>query len=292
MTRSTTAARGRAAGAGYVLPAVLFLAALFAVPLARILELSLHPVDGTGNPLPELSLVQYQRVLTEPFFAEALRYSLLTALLVTALCVLLGYPVAYALARTRPGVLRTVMFVIVVSPLLTSVVVRSYGWVVLLSANGAVNRFLTATGLADEPVPLLTSNLAIVVSVTHVLLPFAVIPLTTALGGIDGNLRRASQVLGAGPVRTFWRVTVPLSLPGVATGAMVVLPLAMGIYITPLLVGGANRPLAGLRVYSQITSVYDYPVAAALSFTLLLLTLLCVTVLGSGFRFWERRLYG
>ncbi|RCV50121.1 ABC transporter permease [Marinitenerispora sediminis] len=291
MTR-TSPTRGRAAGAGYALPAVLFLAALFAVPLARILELSLHPVDGTGNPLPEFSLVQYQRVLTEPFFAESLRSSLLTALLVTVLCLLLGYPVAYALARTRPGVLRTVMFVIVVSPLLTSVVVRSYGWVVLLSANGAVNRFLVATGLADAPVPLLTSYLAIVVSVTHVLLPFAVIPLTTALGGIDGNLRRASQMLGAGPIRTFWRITVPLSLPGVATGALVVLPLAMGIYITPLLVGGANRPLAGLRVYSQITSVYDYPVAAALSFTLLLLTLLCVTVLGSGFRFWERRLYG
>ncbi|MFC4564110.1 ABC transporter permease [Nocardiopsis mangrovi] len=279
-------------GMGYVLPAVVFLAAFFLVPLVRVLSLSLHPVDAAGNPLPEYSLVQYQRVFTEAFFSDALVRSLLTALLVTVVCVVLGYPAAYALARARPGVLRTLMFVIVLSPLLTSVVVRSYGWVVLLSANGVVNRFLTSTGLLERPAPLLTSYAAVAISVTHVLLPFAIIPLTTALGGIDPDLRRASHSLGAGAVRTFGRVTLPLSVPGIATAAMIVFPLAMGIYITPLLVGGANQPLAGLRVYSQITSVYDYPVAAALSLTLLVLTLVCVTAMGAGFRFWERKLHG
>ncbi|MEE2039930.1 ABC transporter permease [Nocardiopsis sp. CT-R113] len=286
------AARGRLFGVGFVLPAAVFLVLVFLVPLVRVLSLSLHPVDGAGNPLPEFSLVQYQRVFTESFFSQALVSSFQTSLLVTALCLALGYPVAYALSRVPGGALRTLMFVIVLSPLLTSVVVRSYGWVVLLSANGVVNRFLVGTGIADQPLPLLTSYTAVVVSVTHVLLPFAIIPLTTALGGIDPHLRRASQSLGAGPARTFGRVTLPLSLPGVAAACMVVFPLSMGIYITPLLVGGANQPLAGLRVYSQITSVYDYPVAAALSLTLLVLTLVCVAAMGAGFRFWERRNHG
>ncbi|MFF5568738.1 ABC transporter permease [Streptomyces sp. NPDC012623] len=275
-----------------VTPVVVFLLALFVVPLVRVFALSLHPVDANGYPLDGYSFVQYRRVFTESFFSEALWHSLGTALLVTALCVLLGFPAAYALSRARKGVVRTLLFVAVVSPLLTSVVVRSYGWVVLFSANGAVNRVLVGLGLLDQPARLLTSYVVVVVSVVHVMLPFAILPLTTALGGIDDNLRRASRSLGAGPVRTFWKVTVPLSLPGIAVGATVVFPLAMGIYITPLLVGGANQPLAGLRVYSQITSVFDYPVAAALSLTLLLLTLLGVSALGTGFRFWERRLHG
>ncbi|MBQ1079748.1 MULTISPECIES: ABC transporter permease [unclassified Nocardiopsis] len=283
------ATRERLSGVGFVLPVAVFLLLVFLVPLVRVLSLSLHPVDGSGNPLPEFSLVQYERVFTETFFSQALVRSLQTSFLVTTLCLVLGYPVAYALSRTRTGLTRTLMFVIVLSPLLTSVVVRSYGWVVLLSANGAVNRLLVGTGITDQPLPLLTSYTAVVVSVTHVLLPFAIIPLTTALGSIDPHLRRASQSLGAGAARTFARVTLPLSLPGVAAACMVVFPLAMGIYITPLLVGGANQPLAGLRVYSQITSVYDYPVAAALSLTLLALTLVCVAAMGAGFRFWERR---
>ncbi|MEV7085788.1 ABC transporter permease [Streptomyces sp. NPDC093085] len=292
MTAPAARAPRRTRGLWPVTPVLVFLLALFIVPLVRVLALSFHASDPNGYPLDGFSLTQYHRVFTEAFFSESLWHSLLTSLLVTALCVLLGYPAAYALARARKGVVRTLLFVAVVSPLLTSVVVRSYGWVVLFSANGAVNRALVGLGILDQPAPLLTSYLVVVVSVTHVLLPFAILPLTTALGGIDDNLARASRSLGAGPVRTFWKVTVPLSLPGIATGATVVFPLAMGIYITPLLVGGANQPLAGLRVYSQITSVFDYPVAAALSLTLLLLTLLGVSALGTGFRFWERRLHG
>jgi putative spermidine/putrescine transport system permease protein len=132
----------------------------------------------------------------------------------------------------------------------------------------------------------------VVVAVTHVLLPFAIIPLTTALGGLDRNLHRASQTLGAGPVRTFLQVTVPLSLPGALTGALIVFALAMGIYITPLLVGGVTQPLTGIRVYDQVTTVFDYPVAAALSFALLALTVVSTGLLAGVFRIWERRLHG
>lgn len=283
---------GGVSGVWFVVPLMLFLAALFLVPMVQLLVLSLRPVDGFNQPLDGVTLHQYGRVFTESYFAGALVETVAIAVLVTVLCVLLAFPPAYLMARLRSGPLRTVLFVVVISPLLTSVVVRSYGWVILLSGAGPVNRVLVGLGLLDAPAQLLTSTTAVVVAVTHVLLPFAIIPLHTALGGIDGNLRRASQILGAGPVRTFVRVTVPLSLPGVLTGALIVFALAMGIYITPLLVGGANQPLVGIRVYNQITTVYNYPVAAALSFALLTLTLLSTSLLRGAFRRQERRLHG
>ncbi|MEU4225562.1 ABC transporter permease [Nonomuraea sp. NPDC026600] len=282
----------RWAGLAYVAPLVVFLAALFLVPLVELFRLSFSPVDPYNAALPGFTLNQYKRVFTEPYFYSSLLETLATALLVATLCVVLAYPAAYVLARRGAGTMRTLLFVIVISPLLTSVVVRTYGWVVLLSGNGIVNRLLVATGLRDQPARLLTSYPSVVIAVTHVLLPFAIIPLTTALGGLDHNLHRASQTLGAGPVRTFLRVTVPLSLPGVVTGALIVFALAMGIYITPLLVGGVTQPLAGIRVYDQVETVFNYPVAAALSFALLALTLLSTTLLAGVFRIWERRLHG
>ncbi|GAB3403409.1 ABC transporter permease [Flindersiella endophytica] len=283
---------GRWSGAAYTVPLVVFLGLLFLVPLVQLLRLSFRPVDAYNAVLPGFTFGQYTRVFTESYFYGALLHTLVTAVLVALLCVLLAYPAAYYLAHRKPGTVRTILFVIVISPLLTSVVVRTYGWVVLLSGNGLVNRAIVALGLRDQPAQLLTSYPAVVIAVTHVLLPFAILPLTTALGGVDDNLGRASQILGAGPVRTFLRVTVPLSLPGAVTGGLIVFALAMGIYITPLLVGGVTEPLAGIRVYDQVTSVFNYPVAAALSFALLALTLLSVTVLGGIFRSYERRLYG
>ena len=241
---------------------------------------------------PGFTLGQYARVFTESYFYGALGETLLTAVLVTALCLLLAYPVGYLLARRRAGLTRTLLFVVVISPLLTSVVVRSYGWVVLLAGNGPVNRFLMGVGLLDKPAHLLSSYPAVLVSITHVLLPFAILPVTTALGGLDRDLNKASANLGAGPWRTFWRVTVPLSLPGAITGALIVFALAMGIYVTPLLVGGVNQPLAGIRVYDQVQTVFDYPVAAALSFVLLLLTIVSTSLLNLVSRRWERAVHG
>lgn len=276
----------------YLVPLLVFLVAMFLIPMVKVVELSLHGVNGFGHPLPGLSGTEYRQVFTESYYYGALLHSLLTAVIVTALCVLLAFPVASALARRGPGVVRTFMFVIVVSPLLTSVVVRSYGWVVLLSTNGFVNRAGVDIGVLSQPANLLLSYGAVLVSVTHVMLPFMIISLTTALRGIDGSLIRASRSLGAGGIRTFTHVTLPLSLPGMSTGVLIVFPLTMGVYITPLLIGGSNQQLAGIRIYDEITSVFDFPVAAALSLVLLVMSLLSVSAIGLGFRTWERRLYG
>lgn len=273
-------------------PGVLFLLALFVVPLLSLLVLSLRPVDGFYEPLPGFSLDNYRDLLSNEYFSGAIAYTVRMALLVTVLCAVLAFPVAWVLSRSRSATFRMIATLVVVSPLLTSVVVRSFGWRALLSADGIVNGLLTGLGLADRPLNLLTGPVTVVVVVVHVLLPFAVVTLATSLGRIDDNLLRASSSMGAGPFRTFRQIVLPLSIPGLISGAVIVFSLSMGIYVTPMLVGGANQPLAGLRVYDQAMQVFNHPAAAALSFALFAISLLAILVLTALGRVWDRRLHG
>lgn len=272
-------------------PGALFLLALFVVPLASLLLLSLRPVDGYYEPLPGFSLENYRNVFTSSYFSESLVYTIRTALLVTVLCAVLAYPVAWMLSRSTSKTFRMLATIVVVSPLLSSVVVRSFGWRSLLSAEGLFNRILIALGLTDGPMNLLSGPITVVVVVVHVLLPFAVVTLATSLGRIDEGLLRASSSMGAHPIRTFRQVIWPLSIPGLISGGTIVFSLSMGIYVTPMLVGGANQPLAGLRVYDQAMRVFNHPGAAALSFVLFLVSLVVILLLTMAGRAWDRRVH-
>jgi putative spermidine/putrescine transport system permease protein len=273
-------------------PGGLFLLALFVVPLFSLLLLSLRPTDAYFDPQPGFSAAHYAEVLSEKYYRDALAYTVRMALIVTSLCAVVAYPVAWLLVRARSAVLRLVIVLIVVSPLLTSVVVRSFGWRALLAADGPVNRLLVATRLVAGPANLLTGPVTVVVVVTHVLLPFAIVTLSTALSRIDDAYLRASSSLGARPAATFVNVVLPLSVPGLISGAVIVFSLAMGIYVTPLLVGGGNQPLAGLRVYDQALRVFNQPSAAAMSFTLFAISLVAIAVLNAFGHHWERRIHG
>lgn len=274
-----------------LVPGALFLLALFVVPLASLFLLSLRPVDGYYEPLPGFSLENYRNVFTSSYFSESLGYTIRTALLVTVLCAMLAYPVAWVLSRSTSRTFRMLATIVVVSPLLSSVVVRSFGWRALLSADGLFNRVLIGVGLTDRPLNLLSGQVTVVVVIVHVLLPFAVVTLATSLGRIDEGLLRASSSMGAHPVRTFRQIIWPLSIPGLISGAIIVFSLSMGIYVTPMLVGGANQPLAGLRVYDQAMRVFNHPGAAALSFVLFLVSLLVILLLGAAGRAWDRRIH-
>jgi len=231
-----------------LLPGGLFLLGLFIVPLISTFVLSLRPTDPFYDPLPGFSTQQYVTVFTSNYYLQALIYTARMALIVTAICAVLAFPVAWLLIHARSRAVRTLIMLIVVSPLLTSVVVRSFGWRILLSAEGPINSILQTIGLTGAPLNLLSGKLTVIVVVTHVLLPFAVVTLSTSLSKIDPALLRASSSLGASPARTFATVVLPLAIPGLISGAVLVFSLSMGIYVTPLLVGGANQPLAGLRV--------------------------------------------
>lgn len=272
-------------------PGGLFLLAVFVVPLASLFVLSVRPVDAFYEPQSGFTIDHYRALVTSSYYSDALIYTVRMALIVTVLCAILAFPLAWLLSRSESAMFRMVTTLVVVSPLLTSVVVRSFGWRALLSSDGPFNSFLVSTGLVDRPVNLLTGPVTVVVVVAHVLLPFAVVTLATSLGRIDPALLRASSSMGARPSWTFARVVLPLSVPGLISGAVIVFSLSMGIYVTPLLVGGANQPLAGLRVYDQAMRVFNHPAAAALSFALFAISLVAILTLSAIGRHWGRRIH-
>lgn len=283
--RSPGAHRGRLPV--LIVPALAFYAAFFVTPIVVLFIVSFVPTDERGAMLAGLSFAQYSKVMDAAYLVRALTATPGTALEVTALCLVLGYSAALVLVSVRRRSLRVVLYLIVVAPLLTSVVVRSYGWLVILGGSGPINATLSLFGMG--PIRLLYTDAAVLVAITHVLLPFMTLLVASSLQGIDDTLLRASESLGAGPIRRFVTVTLPLSLPGVAAGSLVVFVLAMGIYVTPLLVGGTQTDLGSIKIYVQVVRLFNFPIAAAISFGLLALTLIGAALLTIGFRVLSSR---
>jgi len=255
-------------------PALALLVLVFVVPSLDLFRLSLSWTDPGRTIHSDLSLTNYRNFTTSAYFHRLLWGSIKLTLWVTAGCLLLGYPAAWYMVHARSKTARTVLYAIVVSPLLISVIVRTYGWVVLLANNGVVNWALTVSGAADKPVRMLGTFGSVVVASIHVLLPFMILPIASALQDLDPVLERAAQNLGATPAQTFWRVTLPLSMPGVLAGTALVIALGLGLFITPLLVAGPLQPLLALGIYYVTLNQLDFPLGAALSFVLLVFTLI------------------
>lgn len=256
-----------------------FIVVAFLVPLIGLAILSLRPTNDLFTPQPGWSLEQYRRVFTTPYLRDSVLHSLWLAVRVTLTCAVLAYPVAWFLARTTSAWARTAVFTITLAPLLTSEVVRSFGWRIVMGGEGPVNQTLQALQLSHESLPLLRSGWTVFLAVVHVLLPFAILTLTASLGAIDESLLRASANLGASRVRTFFTVVLPMSVPGLVAGLVVVFSLTMGIYVTPLMVGGATQALAGLQIQNLAMTTFDQPGAAALSFVLLAVTLVACALM-------------
>ncbi|NMO97132.1 ABC transporter permease [Paenibacillus lemnae] len=271
-------------------PSLLFLTAFLVVPFIMLIVLSFREVDSLLNVLPTYSLSHYTEVFTSGIYLNTIQSSLGVALLTTVICTLLAYPAAYLLVRTERPALRTLFYILLISPLLTSVVIRTFAWIVILAQNGLLNELLMNLHLIDKPLSMLWSMNAVVIAYVQVMLPFAVLPIATSMGEIQPKLRQASMSLGAGRVRTFFTVTLPLTLPGMLSGAAIVFSLAAGSYITPLLVGGRLQPLLPLAIYQQAVQVFNMPFAAALSVTLLIMVILVVLLLGWISKRWEARL--
>jgi mannopine transport system permease protein len=236
----------------------------FLYPVSKLVVLSL--ADGAQS---------YLRLVDEPLYLTVLMATVVTAATVTFLCLVLGFPVALAMARWgRTAALLTAACIFI--PLWTSVLIRSYAWIVLLQRNGIVNVLLESTGLSDAPLKLLYTQGAVIVGMTHILLPFVILPIYATLKSIPPDLQRAAANLGAGPLRTFLEITLPLSLPGVFAGGILSFVLALGFYITPALLGGPGSMLMATLIGQQTTVLLDWPFAAALSTVLLAVTLFIV----------------
>jgi ABC-type spermidine/putrescine transport system permease subunit I len=251
-------------------PALLLLAAVYLYPLTRLLILSV-----TGRPGSAADLGAYRRLAESAVYVEVLLRTTRISVLVTLVCLLAGYPVAYLMTRVS-GTWFRVLMVFVLLPLWTSLLVRTYAWMVLLQANGVLNNVLRWLGVIDEPLRLMYNETGVVIGMAQVLLPFAILPLYASLRNIDPELPRAAQIMGAGGWRRFASLTLPLSLPGVATAALLVFVQGLGFFITPALLGGSRVITLAMVIESQVVDLLDWSLASAAAMVLLVLTAVLV----------------
>lgn len=202
-----------------IAPVVLLLGGLLVAPLALLFSYSFFRFLGSARFEETFSLANYARVLTDPFFLRVLFDTLALGVMVTLITLVLGYPVALAIVRSR-GLRGSLITALVAVPLVTSAVVRTYSWLTLLAPNGLVNRTLIGAGVIDRPLRLLFDGTGVTIGLVHVLLPFMILAVASSLRNVDPALEEAARSLGAGPLRTFWRVTFRLSLPGVIAGSL------------------------------------------------------------------------
>jgi putative spermidine/putrescine transport system permease protein len=262
-------------GIGLAAPLALFFLVFFVAPLVQLFVLSLHN-DAAGV---VWGIGQYLHFLTDPFSLSVLGSTLLLGAEVTALCLVLGFPIAWLYHRVGSRA-QTLIILIVLLPLLTSVVVRTFAWIVILGRQGIINSTLLSIGAIDTPMRLLYTQVGVVVALAQVQMPLMTLPLVTALGRIDMNLEDASCSLGAGSWRTFWRVVLPLSLPGVIAGCTLTYAAAITAFITQSLVGGGQMLFMPMYLYQQASTLQNWPFASAISIIFLLAVLAVVTGFG------------
>lgn len=256
------------------LPAAFFVA-FFLAPMAVVLIASL--TTAAGQP----TFAHYLRILADAYHWDVLWVTFRIGALTTLVCVLIGYPLAWYLVRVvqwRPW--RRFCVILLVVPLFTSNIVRSFGWMVLLGRNGLVNDGLIGLGLIERPMRFLGTELGILIGLTYILLPFIVLAVGNALAKVDPALEHASADLGATPAATFRTIIFPLSLPGLMAGAVMVFMLAVSAYVTPALLSGGRITVFSMLIFQQYSSVFDFNHGGALSITMLVLTLALVAIAG------------
>lgn len=257
-----------------LLPPGLILLLFFSLPMGMMLGLSVQPNQAAG-----VSLANYQRFFTDDFTLLGLGRTVLMSGLV-ALCVtLLAYPVAYFLARSRSP-WRALVFALAIAPELAGVVLRTYGWLIILEDHGFINNALVGLGVIAEPLPLAKNMFGVVVGLTHVILPFGILSLLTSLQGVDPNLEKSAQILGASRLSVLRHILIPLTVPGIVSSMLLAFTMAASAYATPAILGGAGFKVLATMVYEQVLFYLDWSFAAVMA-TVLLVMMLVIAFIGA-----------
>jgi len=254
-------------------PAGFWLLAFFLVPLVIMLVYSLMPRGIYGGVEPGFTLEHYARFF-DPLYLQVLQRTFAWSLGCTIICLLLGYPVAYVIARS--GRWRTFLLFLVVLPFWTSFLVRTFAMIFLMRDTGLINSWLLKLGMIDEPLTILYTPFAVMAGLVYGFLPFMILPIYASLEKVDLSLLEAAEVLGAHPAARFRRVTLPLSTPGVVAGSLLVFIPALGSFLTADLLGGAKQVMIGNLVQNQFSSARNWPFGSAASFIVMALVLAAV----------------
>lgn len=265
--RAARAARRRAML--LVLPLFAFLAAVYFLPVGRLLILSVNE--------PTWTLDHFRKLIDTPVYVRVFVNTFRLALVVTVVTLVLAYPTAYYLSNASPRAANLMMFFILV-PFWTSILVRTYAWMVLLGTNGIINDLLMRLGVIDSPLQLIYRTFAVGIGMVHVLLPFMILPLYSTMRGIDRSLLQAASSLGAKPYNVFLRVFLPLSLPGIVAGSSIVFVFSLGFYITPALLGGRRDLTIAMLIGQQFNALLNWGFGAALSVVLLVVAVVIMVI--------------
>ncbi|TWA99255.1 ABC transporter permease [Bradyrhizobium stylosanthis] len=260
----------------FILPSALLFALFFFLPIGLMAVMSVL----TGNPvvMPKVAFTtrHYVRMIGDPFYLEVIWTTVRIGLVTTLVALAIGYPLAHWMARIKSRTGHALLLMAVLAPMLTGIVVRTFAWMTLLSDKGVVNETLMSLGLISQPLKLMYTETGIVVGLVHIYVPFMVLTLTGVIGRIDERLEQAAENLGASPLRAFLEVTLPLSLPGILAGSLLVFALAISAYVTPILLGGFQIMTLPILIYQQISANFNVGFAAALGIVLLVISLLLV----------------
>jgi ABC-type spermidine/putrescine transport system permease subunit I len=260
-----------------VAPAAAVILFFFAC-LGVMVAYSVLPNAGMAQVGDHLTLANYRRFLGSPLYLSYVTRSLLIALYCTAITLVLGYAVAYAMYRASRRMLLLISLVLIVQ-FFTAYVIRTYAIMLVLGRNGIINRALLGLGIVDQPVKLLFSELGVAIGMVLVSIPFMAFPIYSSLHAIPRNLEPAAHALGASPLRCFWTVILPLTVPGISAGVIIVYLFQVTAYIIPALLGGGYYDMIANLIYSKAMSALDYPLAAAMAITMLAIS--CVLVYGA-----------
>ncbi|GAB4181175.1 MAG: ABC transporter permease [Thalassobaculales bacterium] len=256
-----------------IAPATVFVALGLLVPIAILFRYSLNQFVPGRFMVEALTFENYIRFFTDPYYTVVLWRTVRVAVICTAVCLVMGFPLAYVLARTQSRH-KNLLIMLVILPLFVGNAVRAAGWMTLFGSKGFLNASLTWLGLIEVPLEIMYTELAVIIGITAVNLPFMVLTLQSVIEGIDRPVEEAAMSLGAGPWPTFWRVIWPLALPGVLAGVILTFILAMNAYATPVLLGGPKFTMMGPLVFGQVMQQANWPFGGAVSFVLMTATLL------------------
>jgi len=266
-------------------PLALLLVGVFLVPVLLLAPTSFHEYSpGVGIVANSWTLENYARIITDDYYREVVWRTLYLGLGVTVSCLLLGYPVAYLIVR-GPARLRLPLTLLVIFPLMLNLVVRSFGWIALLSNRGLVNNFLIQTGLIGAPLKLMFNLTGLMIGMTHIYLPFMVLMLVAALQNVPRDVEAAAATLGSSRTHVFTSVTLPLTAPGIISGSILVFVLTISALVTPRMLGGPTYKVMATLIYDEYMQLLDWPSGSALSFSL---TVIAIAIIWASSRITKR----
>jgi len=259
-----------------ILPSALLFALFFFLPIGLMAVMSLLTGNPVVAPRVDLTTRHYARIINDPYYLEVIWTTIRIGLWTTLTSLVIGYPLAHWMARIKSRAGHALLLMAVLAPMLTGIVVRTFAWMALLSDKGVINQTLISLGLISQPLKLMYNETGIVIGLVHIYVPFMVLTLTGVIGRIDERLEQAAENLGASPARAFLEVTLPLSLPGILAGSLLVFALAISAYVTPILLGGFQIMTLPILIYQQISANFNIGFAAALGMVLLMVSFILV----------------